>query len=283
MSLRNIWIAKYALREKKILIYAIGGGKGHLQRALNIAENLKNVTIMHQHTFSHEEHTIISPKSEDVFFWSEHFLHHQIQDFDCFIVDTFPTGIGEEITQDLLNRVSLRFLIARYLKEETLPCYSKALSWYSHILLPYTSDLCEWEYPPSQNYIGHLTRTIKIDTTQNVCMVVIGDINKIPRMWRHIFPTDTVFIDRYFYSLPQAHGYLCIGAGYNIFWELHALKIKAMHIPLHKRYDDQFLRAGRWNRIIHSKQQLLTFITSCKKKGSKKKLPKKNMKRYILE
>ena len=44
----NIWIADQAFAQQKVLIYALGGGNGHIQRAHIIAQHCSSVTIMHQ-------------------------------------------------------------------------------------------------------------------------------------------------------------------------------------------------------------------------------------------
>ena len=156
--------------------------------------------------------------------------------------------------------VPRRFVNARYLRVEALFNYEQALSWYSHVLLPYTSTLCEWDKSRSGIYIGHLTRSIRVDLEKKESMVVIGALDDVPSGWRKELPKNAVFIDGAFDSLPLAYGYLCVGAGYNIFWELYLLNLNAMHIPLQKRYDDQFRRAGRWNRMIHNREQLIRIV-----------------------
>ena len=260
MSLLTTWIANYSLQQKNILIYAVGGGKGHLQRALNIADALGRATIIHQHDAQHPTHTIISLQGHDIKTWIQNIWESMASKYDCLIVDTFPSGIARELTEEMICAFPLRFLLGRYIQEEAYPQYEEQLSRYTQILLPYTPAYCEWEQNKNGTYIGHLTRKIQIDKNPPVELVVIGDTTKIPTGWIDLFPASAVYIHHDFSMLPHAQRYLCIGAGYNLFWELFFLPIVVQHIPLSKRYDDQFRRAGLWQRIVYAKDHLISFL-----------------------
>ena len=51
--------------------------------------------------------------------WSAKMLQFS-EDVDCLVVDTFPSGIGHEITEEMISQFE-RSLAARYLREEMYP------------------------------------------------------------------------------------------------------------------------------------------------------------------
>ena len=109
-------------------------------------------------------------------------------------------------------------------------------------------------------YIGPVVRQIKIDSEKYHDVVVIGDAQSLHRSWKALLPRDTLFIHRHFVEIPSARKYVCIGAGYNLVWEMHQLRVDVVHIPIHKRYDDQFHRVGLLNRIVYDRQQFKNFL-----------------------
>ena len=262
MSLLTTWIARYGLRQKNTIIYSVGGGKGHLQRAINIADAIGCATIIHQHDLQHTKHTIISLQGHDIKTWIQDIWESMASVYDCLIVDTFPSGIAGELTEEMICRFPLRFVLGRYIQEGTYPHYEESLSRYTQVLLPYAPEYCEWENNQIGLYIGHITRRITIDNNLPISLVLIGNTSLLPEGWMDLLPASTICIHHEFSMLPNARRYLCIGAGYNLFWELFFLPILVKHIPISKRYDDQFRRAGRWERIVYTKKQLISFLNN---------------------
>lgn len=257
----NIWTAEYKPHTKTALIYALGGGNGHLQRASLLSECFANATIMHhvRPSFSCSAR-VVYPQGGDLLSWSAQFVQENAASFDCIVMDTFPQGIGHEIKQHMMKRYPQHFLVARFLREEAYAQYRVSCSWFTNILLPYSIHNSEWEHPPKGVYIGTITRPLSISKETPVELCVIGEQGRIPKRWRSLFPVSTQYIHHRFDELPSAHRYLCVGAGYNLFWELYSMGRVAGHIALEKRYDDQFYRAGRLGRLITSHQDCAYFL-----------------------
>ena len=107
--------------------------------------------------------------------------------------------------------------------------------------------------------MGTIVREITINDDQaELC--VIGNQASIPERWSSLFPEHTIFIHHRFHALPRARRYLCVGAGYNLFWELYFLGHAVAHMPLEKRYDDQFRRCLRFGRSISTYRELFRFL-----------------------
>ena len=149
---------------KTLLIYALGGGWGHLNRSLALARvaaskykiklisnspyvseiDLKNcevLTISHQAGFK-QTRSIIEQTIEQV-------------SFDCLLVDTFPRGLGGELT-DLAAKVKQpKILINRYLKPE----YTQRYCLEEFVRQNYPQILIPGENTPSA--FAHLPQAIK--------------------------------------------------------------------------------------------------------------------------
>ena len=202
---------------------------------------------------------VIHPQGKPLSEWVVQTLKEYSTEYDVVIVDTFPQGIAHEITQDVLQCYVSSFLVARYLREEVYHNYAEACSWYTRMWIPYQSQNCEWNRPPDGDYMGTIVRSIVINDEQtDLC--VIGNHDLIPKRWLSLFPEHTVFIHYRFHELPHAQKYLCVGAGYNLFWELYFLDRIVAHIPIEKKYDDQFRRCMRFGRMVATYQELFDFL-----------------------
>ena len=262
MSPTNTWIAEQELSSKRALIYALGGGHGHIQRASLLAQQFSSATILHQNRSPFSPNVpVLYPQGKPLEEWVGKTLKECASSHDCVIVDTFPKGIAHEITKDVLQEYESSVLIARYLREEMYLDYETACAWYKHIWLPYHPQRCEWSHPPQGAYLGTIVREITINDDQtDLC--VIGNQALIPERWLSLFPEKTIFIHHRFHALPHAQRYLCVGAGYNLFWELHFLGHAVAHVPIEKRYDDQFRRCLRFGRSISTYQELCAFLST---------------------
>ena len=260
MSPTNTWIAKQEVASKKALIYALGGGYGHIQRASLIAQQFSSATILHQKEppFSLNA-PVLCPQEEPLEEWVVQTLKECTSSHDCVIVDTFPKGIVHEITKELLQEYESSVLIARYLREEMYLDYESSCSWYTHVWLPYHPQRCEWVHPPNGVYMGNIVRPILLNDDQaELC--VIGNQALIPERWLSLFHEKTIFIHHRFHALPRAQRYLCVGAGYNLFWELHFLGQAVAYMPIEKRYDDQFRRCVQFGTGISTYRELFEFL-----------------------
>ena len=236
----NIWIANQAIAQQKVLIYALGGGNGHIQRAHLIAQQFSCATIMHQKESPFSSSVpVMHPGEKTLASWSVQTLTECAASHDCVVVDTFPQGIAHEITEEIIQQYESSFLVGRYLREEMYHEYKDSCSWYNDVWLPYCPEQCEWDHPPKGVYAGVFARPIAINR-ERVSLCVIGNHNLMPNRWTSLFPAKTAFINHRFHTLPHAQKYLCVGAGYNLFWELNSLDLEVAHIPMEKRYDDQF-------------------------------------------
>ena len=137
--------------------------------------------------------------------------------------------------------------------------YTAACNWYTRVWIPYHPQRCEWNHSPNGDYMGTIVRSIAINDKQTP-LCVIGNQNLIPKRWLSLFPDNTVFIHYRFHELPCAQKYLCVGAGYNLFWELYFLGRLVAHIPIEKRYDDQFRRCMQFGRMVSTYQELFDFL-----------------------
>jgi hypothetical protein len=241
----------------------MGGGYGHLQRAVLVSKVFSQATILHQH----QPHflcqaTIVQPSPINTRDWIQRFIVEQLTMVDCIVVDTFPYGIFHELSDSLIRSASESILIGRYVKEEEYPNYDRGSQNYSQIFLPYHQDQCEWNTEKKGRYVGPIVRSISINSELCCDLVVLGNIDLIPKTWHRFFPRSTIYIDHYFESLPQSKRYFCIGAGYNLVWELNSLGLNVGHFPLEKRYDDQFRRAGMLGCMVNSRQALDEFLRS---------------------
>lgn len=139
------------------LIYALGGGWGHLNRAVALGRVIARHRSVHiltnsvyadwveawlqQRSSSEAVPTIhkFSPQAtvNATRAWVQEALWHER--YDCLIVDTFPRGIGGELVEILPQITSLRIWVHRDLNPDYIA--AKAISefvqqWYDGILIP---------------------------------------------------------------------------------------------------------------------------------------------------
>jgi len=261
MTILPIWTAD--LQNKRALIYAMGGGFGHLQRASLFSMGFTEATILHQSQPPFPcQAKVVQPPPTNTRDWIQRFIVEQLTMVDCMVVDTFPYGLFHELTDEMIRSASESILIGRYLKKEEYRNYDRGKKNYSHVFLPYHQNRCEWNSEQNGRYIGPIIRDIFINSEWCCDLVVLGNIDLIPKTWQNLFPQSTVYVDHYFESLPQSKGYLCIGAGYNLVWEMKSLGLNVVHLPIEKRYDDQFRRAGMLGCMVNSRQVLDEFLRS---------------------
>ncbi|MEL6342835.1 MAG: hypothetical protein AAFV53_06855, partial [Myxococcota bacterium] len=228
------------------LIYALGGGMGHLTRALNLAAILGPVRILHQAPY--EPPSPMSgvltrlPEGASAAWVRQWLSAHPAE---RLIVDTFPGGVAHEIDDATLGGFSQTVLVQRHLKRGTYVDYARLADRFDVRWLPYPPDACAWEGDVEGIFVGPLVRRLERAPGPRASVAVIGDPNRLPLRWRAMMPTDTVYWEGHFTRLPAAERFVCVGAGHNLSWELWTAKVAAAHLPLPRRYDDQHRRAER--------------------------------------
>jgi hypothetical protein len=243
------------------LFYALGGGRGHVTRALNLARRFKRATILHScdGRFGNLPTGIrlirLNPTEDVNKALEEHTTAHTV-----LVVDTFPWGIRQELNPSTIACFNPRILVARFVSPGSYARYEEGLEHYTDIWLPTSPDACEWEGLVSGRYIGPQARRIQIERGQQAACVVIGDRSTLPESYRRKLPEETVFIEGPFQRLPYSQRVLSLGAGYNIVHELEALGVEAAFIPQDRRYDNQFVRARRVERCIASSADLEAWL-----------------------
>ncbi|MEM8720531.1 MAG: glycosyltransferase [Cyanobacteria bacterium P01_G01_bin.39] len=117
---------------KTWLIYALGGGWGHLNRSLALArvvarsskvKLISNSPYLSQVNLENCQIFAISPQAS--FNQTQKIIRQIIQheSYDCLIVDTFPRGLGGEL-QNLLAKIRQpKVFVNRYLKPEYIERY----------------------------------------------------------------------------------------------------------------------------------------------------------------
>ena len=235
---------------------------GHLQRALLLAECCNTSLILHQNpTAIPNSANIISPPNELMEPWIRAFLRQSSEHYDTLIVDSFPLGLFHELSATDIQAFSHSILIARYLQSHRYSKYEEGCSFYSSVYYPYSQKYSEWSNHKHGIALGPLHRHVPIQFSGITHpLVCIGDPLKIPLRWRNTLPANTVYINEYFSALPTAERYFCVGAGYNLTWELYEHPVPVCHVPLEKRYDDQFHRAGLLGRSCTSYLELQRFL-----------------------
>ena len=114
------------------LIYALGGGWGHLNRSLalaRVAANYHHIKIITNCSYIEnvglENGRIYAIKPEADFTETSDRLKYIIQqtNYDCLIVDTFPRGLGGELTEILPTVAHPKILVHRYLNPQYIERY----------------------------------------------------------------------------------------------------------------------------------------------------------------
>jgi hypothetical protein len=241
--------AALALRGgERCLVYAVGGGRGHAARARRIAELLGGAEIVDaipNGTTRDEWRRAIAAKLDAI---------------DLLIVDTFPAGVARELDDELLARATKRALVVRHVKAGSYDGYDDLARAYDVRVAPYPAPLCENDCALCTAHAGFLVRDVAIDPRHRAACVVVGDARALAPGVRARIPHGAHVASSPFDALPSAAAYLAIGAGYNLTYELFLAGARAAHVPFERRYDDQFARADRIGRAIHSSRDLERFF-----------------------
>ncbi|MEO1269974.1 MAG: hypothetical protein AAFX99_17985, partial [Myxococcota bacterium] len=124
---------------QQLLIYAPGGGLGHLTRAVNVARLLGPATIIHTSRWlgsvcPPDVNLVAVPAGQRTASALSALLDRLMGAVRMLIVDTFPGGLAGELTDAILERVGCRVMVQRYLKTEAYPDYHALIQRYTHIV-----------------------------------------------------------------------------------------------------------------------------------------------------
>lgn len=234
------------------VFYALGGGSGHLVRALLLAETTTSAVVFHTHGAraplppSPHVARVAVPAS-----WAPIEVAEAIAaraaDHDVLVTDTFAGGLDGELTAGLRGRFRRRILVRRYVRPGAYR-YDAEATRYDERWLPYARERCEWGRIEG-DHVGPIVRRLDLSGGPGHRLVVIGARSDAARdvamqLRTRGLPSDATWVDGPFSSLPRASKYLGLGAGYNLVHELAAMGVDFRVIPRERRYDDQHRRAG---------------------------------------
>ena len=136
------------MSKKTWLIYALGGGWGHLNRSLalaRVAANQYDIKIITNNSYLYrikiENCQFISISPEKDFQQTKKIVTEIIlsTNYHCLIVDTFPCGLGGELKEILPTISQPKVLVHRYLNPKYIQnyqIYKFVASYYDLILIP---------------------------------------------------------------------------------------------------------------------------------------------------
>lgn len=254
------------------LIYAPGGGRGHLTRALTLARALGGaVHVWHQapHALPLAPARVRQRRLPPS--WGATrvaaALARAARSARLLVVDTFPAGLEGEVTPAALEGFARRVLVRRYVRPGAYRGYDAAAARYDAALLPYPADDCEWEGGATGVHVGHLLRDLPLDPDHDADgapapLVLLGDPAELPPGWRARLPVGTRVVRGWTPRLPRGLRYLSLGAGYHATYELARVGAPIGLVPRERRYDDQFRRAERRGLGVHGRRDLERLLTA---------------------
>lgn len=241
------------------LVVALGGGRGHLTRALNFAATHAATTTI---LASPGATSPVAPRpgvtvlrvsadraAEDVR------AHLGATRASWLVVDTFPGGLFGELGS--LAGFAKTTLIRRYLRPGAYPDEERLAARYDEVLLPYSPERCEWDRTQPGVHVGPLVRPLAVGTGPRRPWVVLGPVARFAPWALAALPPDTVYLSGPVDLLPLAERYLAVGGGHNLTYELLALGVPFRVVPTEQRYDDPFRRADRLGVFAPDRRALL--------------------------
>ncbi len=274
-------LARVAARGPAV-IYALGGGLGHLSRALALTRVIDVAAILHRASGALPD--IDLPSGVRLIgvdaAWTPARLRASLADLartaPVLVVDTFPGGVAHELDDATLAGFAHRALIRRYLRPGAYDDEAALAARVDVALVPYRRGLCEWDGESALAsgdargadgcactgaHVGFLVRGLRVDVSQaELDLVVIGDADRLPPGWRSLLPARTGHLSGPFRALPAARRYLAMGAGHNLVYELLEAGACFAAVPCERRYDDQFRRADRLGIGIHARADLARWL-----------------------
>lgn len=282
-------LARVAARGPAV-IYALGGGLGHLSRALALARIIDVTAILHRACGALPDVDVPSGVrligvDAD---WTPARLRACLSGLahaaPVLVVDTFPGGVAHELDDATLAGFAHRVLVRRYLRPGAYDDETALAARFDVTLVPYRRRLCEWagqwagesagESAGDRNdawsadgcactgtHVGVLVRELRVESAgSELELAVIGDGERLPPGWRSLLPERTGHVSGPFRALPAARRYLAMGAGHNLVYELVEAGVCFAAVPCERRYDDQFRRADRLGIGIHARADLARWL-----------------------
>lgn len=247
------------------VIYALGGGLGHLSRALVLAREIDAVAILHRGGAAAD---IDAPGVRLIGVdagWTPADLRACLarlaEEAPVLVVDTFPAGVAHELDDALLAAFEHRVLVRRYLRPGSYEDEARLAARFDAALVPYTEAQCEWDGDVDGAHVGFLVRALAVERGgAELELVIIGDAERLPPGWRALLPGRTRCVAGRLRALPAARRYLGTGAGHNLTYELHQAGVCFAVMPCERRYDDQFRRADRLGAGVYTREDLAGWL-----------------------
>ncbi len=247
----------------KFLIYALGGGFGHITRAyklsqlLNSLYNSANVIIIASYqnvpNFLHQNLQIqwVYPQNiQNLTFTLKSFINSFNPDF--WITDVFANGIFYELPFILNDFSFFKVVIARILNYDSCRVFSEVHydeSWQIEWLPEYMNEYI--------NSVASKNLYVKLPVLQNSqwivkdkkCIIHAGSQEEINNLYS--LHSDFEIINPFeCYPLPIFEDCeLVTAAGCNIFQDLHYIEKKHYIYPFNRKYDDQWIRAKNYTLV----------------------------------
>jgi len=259
----------------KILIYALGGGWGHVTRAAALARALSpaaRVRILANSPYLPIVQTAMPELSiETVSTSMEVASRIAGEKFDVLVVDTFPRGLGGELAPVLASLRASKILVHRDLN----PAYVAWAKLRPFVSRHYDGVLCPGERGPLADLPqAHFTPPwlvrppIEVNPGAEVVVCAGGNAAEMP-WYREVaallsrkvdlhclaaeLPTGTARErwSRYWPSIDWVASARAVvgGAGYNTINECFALSVPLIARPWPRKYDRQRLRAEQYQNV----------------------------------
>ena len=234
------------------LIYALGGGAGHLSRALLFAQRFASagrVTILAgdaAHSMVDVPSNVavrrIAPRGAAAIAAGS--IRALLREGPAtLVVDTFPGGLFHEITNELLALATRNVLIRRVVKPLSYRGYDELAARFDEIVLPYAPDADEWDQneriAAPHGFTGPLVRALAVERGHPAPLVVVGAASTLPPAVRAALPEGWVERSGPLAALPAARAYLGAAAGQVADWSTTSQD----EADRNRRYDDQYRRA----------------------------------------
>lgn len=259
------------------VIYALGGGLGHLSRALVLARKIGAVAILHRGgeavpgTMAEIDAPGVRLIGVDTGWTPSDLracLHRCSEEAPVLVVDTFPAGVAHELDDAALDRFEHRVLVRRYIRPGSYEDEAALAARFDAALVPYTEAQCEWDGEVDGVHVGFLVRELAVERgAAELDLVIIGDAGRLPPGWRALLPERTRHVAGRFRALPAARRYLGTGAGHNLTYELYQAGVCFAVMPCERRYDDQFRRADRLGAGVYTREDLAGWLVDGRVSG----------------
>jgi hypothetical protein len=254
------------------VIYALGGGLGHLSRALVLARKIGAVAILHR-AGADVDAPGVRLVGVDAS-WTPADLRASLARFageaPVLVVDTFPAGVAHELDDAVLGAFAHRVLVRRYLRPGSYEDEAALAARFDAVLVPYTETQCEWDGDVDGVHVGFLVRELAVEREGELELVIIGDAGRLPPGWRALLPERTRHLAGRFHALPAARRYLGMGAGHNLTYELYQAGVCFAVMPVERRYDDQFRRADRLGAGVYTREDFAGWLETGRASGGKR-------------